>query len=176
MTVSHCLITTVTIRRNGRITLRQLNVTYHLWPNIHTLMRTANNMLFCVLLSGALWQIQHFHVCEEMTPKGCCRCNRSRKCKGSACAKAGLTCHSCLPSRVGNCENQISAPSWQGTISSPICFIYMYVDISPDSSMSSVYSSSAPDLLINWQWPPCMHTHCNPNYHIAVRCGTLWQI
>ena len=30
MTVSHCSITTLTIKRNGEVTLRQLNVTDHL--------------------------------------------------------------------------------------------------------------------------------------------------
>ena len=35
----------------------------------------------------------------------CCRCNRTGSCKGCACVKAGHSCTSCLPSRLGSCEN-----------------------------------------------------------------------
>ena len=38
----------------------------------------------------------------------CCRCNRSGSCKKCSCVKEGKTCVSCLPGRLGGCQN--SAP------------------------------------------------------------------
>ncbi len=35
----------------------------------------------------------------------CCRCNRTGRCLNCACVKAGISCHNCFPSRLGNCSN-----------------------------------------------------------------------
>ena len=35
----------------------------------------------------------------------CCRCNRTGRCKNCACSKARRACDSCLPGRLGKCQN-----------------------------------------------------------------------
>ena len=35
----------------------------------------------------------------------CCRCNRTGRCKNCSCSKEKRTCDSCLPGRLGNCQN-----------------------------------------------------------------------
>ena len=35
----------------------------------------------------------------------CCKCNRTRHCRNCACVKAKKTCESCLPYRLGQCQN-----------------------------------------------------------------------
>ena len=35
----------------------------------------------------------------------CCRCNRTGRCRGCSCVKAGSLCQNCLPSRRGQCTN-----------------------------------------------------------------------
>ncbi len=40
----------------------------------------------------------------------CCRCNRSGRCLNCKCVKSGSGCRSCLPLRLGNCENIVDTP------------------------------------------------------------------
>ena len=48
--------------------------------------------------------------CEENTIMVvCCKCNRSSRCKGCVCVKAGKPCQNCLPSRLDLCSNINSA-------------------------------------------------------------------
>ena len=35
----------------------------------------------------------------------CCRCNRAGTCRNCSCRKAGSSCSSCLPAKLGNCLN-----------------------------------------------------------------------
>ena len=41
----------------------------------------------------------------------CCRCNRTGSCRNCACVKAGRSCQSCLPSRLGHCLNDTGSSS-----------------------------------------------------------------
>ena len=53
----------------------------------------------------------------QMT-QACCRCNRRGCCKGCVCKKRGTFCTSCLPSRLGSCDNCGSTtPSSHGPLS-----------------------------------------------------------
>ena len=38
--------------------------------------------------------------------RDCCRCNRGGRCRNCSCRKNGSQCSSCLPGRLGRCENQ----------------------------------------------------------------------
>ena len=35
----------------------------------------------------------------------CCRCNRSGICRNCSCVRDGKECTSCLPKRLGQCQN-----------------------------------------------------------------------
>ena len=35
----------------------------------------------------------------------CCRCNKTGRCSNCSCVKAGKLCHSCLPGRLSQCNN-----------------------------------------------------------------------
>ena len=39
------------------------------------------------------------------SPKSCCKCNRSSRCRNCSCVKSGRTCQGCLPQRLGKCAN-----------------------------------------------------------------------
>ena len=38
--------------------------------------------------------------------RDCCRCNRGGRCRNCSCQKEGKVCSSCLPGRMGRCENR----------------------------------------------------------------------
>ena len=72
--------------------------------------------------------------------KNCCRCNKTGKCRNCACVKAGSKCHSCLPSRLGNCEN---LPPDFRTISSIATTSASATPSLPDDTTSSSFSPSS---------------------------------
>ena len=37
--------------------------------------------------------------------RACCRCNRNGRCRNCVCCKSRRRCVSCLPGRLGRCEN-----------------------------------------------------------------------
>ena len=45
------------------------------------------------------------------TVRSCCRCNRNGRCGNCSCRKAGNSCQSCLPGRLGYCTNQTASAS-----------------------------------------------------------------
>ena len=51
--------------------------------------------------------------------RNCCRCNRNGRCGNCSCAKAGIKCRSCLPSRLGCCTNQEASFSPNSNSSPP---------------------------------------------------------
>ena len=43
---------------------------------------------------------------KMVSRKVCCHCNWKGLCKGCTCVMSGLFCSDCLPSRLGQCQNQ----------------------------------------------------------------------
>ena len=50
----------------------------------------------------------------------CCRCNKTGRCRNCSCVKAGKSCRSCLPIRLGQCENHSNVSSLTDHASSPL--------------------------------------------------------
>ena len=74
----------------------------------------------------------------------CCRCNRTGTSKNCACAKSGNQCLSCLPSRLGKCQNSIlcTAPLRSQDVGCPPPVTNSPLHISPALAPQRVQQSS----------------------------------
>jgi len=79
--------------------------------------------------------------------RSCCRCNKTGKCRNCPSVKAGIKCLSCLPGRLGHCENLSPSSTHVATT--------IYVSPSP----SPTPSDSTPSRLNPTTRPPAL---CGP--------------
>ena len=80
-----------------------------------------------------------------MIEMSCCRCNRTGRCRNCVCFKGGQPCQSCLPLRLGNCDNTVQthlSTSAQADL------------ITLPSSLTQISAPQTTDALADPQEPP----------------------
>ena len=102
----------------------------------------------------------------------CCRCNRSGRCRSCVCCKERRLCVSCLPGRLGRCENN-GVSSGSGDTSNMLPSEDDPEDTFPDTSNSgAVINDAVSDFNVGvaddpsspWIHFPSFDVMCTPNF------------